>query len=92
MIKKASKRPVATLKDLQVFMAEIGRSVHVTTISHPLHKSALYGRVARKKPLASAYEKHLEDVMWQKVLWSDETKIELFGLNSKRYENLQHSA
>ena len=23
--------------------------------------------------------------MWQKVLWSDETKMELFGLNAKRY-------
>ncbi|CAB1422919.1 unnamed protein product [Pleuronectes platessa] len=23
--------------------------------------------------------------MWKKVLWSDETKIELFGLNAKRY-------
>uniref|UniRef100_A0AAY5K3P6 Transposase Tc1-like domain-containing protein n=1 Tax=Esox lucius TaxID=8010 RepID=A0AAY5K3P6_ESOLU len=30
---------------------------------------------------------HLEDskAMWKKVLWSDETKIELFGLNAKRY-------
>ncbi|MGH0116091.1 UNVERIFIED_CONTAM: hypothetical protein FKN15_023124 [Acipenser sinensis] len=23
--------------------------------------------------------------MWKKVLWSDETKIELFGLSAKRY-------
>ena len=23
--------------------------------------------------------------MWQNVLWSDETKIELFGLNGERY-------
>ena len=23
--------------------------------------------------------------MWQKVIWSDETKIELFGLNTKKY-------
>ena len=23
--------------------------------------------------------------MWQNVLWSDETKMELFGLNAKRY-------
>ena len=23
--------------------------------------------------------------MWQRVLWSDETKMELFGLNAKRY-------
>lgn len=30
---------------------------------------------------------HLEDskATWKKVLWSEETKIELFGLNAKRY-------
>ena len=32
-------------------------------------------------------KKHLNDTagMWINVLWSDETKIEVFGLNSKRY-------
>ena len=25
------------------------------------------------------------EAMWQNVLWSDETKMELFGLNAKRY-------
>lgn len=77
-------------------MTEIGRSVHLTTISQALHKAGLYGRVARKKPLLKQChtesrlryaKKHIEDsdAMWQKVIWSDETKIELFGLNSKRY-------
>ena len=30
---------------------------------------------------------HLNDTtgMWRNVLWSNETKIELFGLNSKHY-------
>ena len=30
---------------------------------------------------------HSEDseAMWRKVLWSDETKMERFGLNAKRY-------
>lgn len=96
LIREATKRPKATLKDLQVFMAGTGLSVHVTTISQVLHKAGLYGRVARKKPFLKkshtqarlCYAKtHLDDsaAMWKKILWSDETKIELFGLNSKRY-------
>lgn len=28
---------------------------------------------------------HFARTKWQTVLWSDETKIELFGINSKRY-------
>ena len=34
-----------------------------------------------------SHKNHFEDSegMWQKVLWSDETKMELFGLNAKRY-------
>ena len=95
-IREATKRPMATLKDLKYFLAGTGRSVLVTTILQALHKAGLYGRVARKKPFLKrchtqsrlCYAKtHLEDsvAMWKKVLWSDETKIELFGLNSKRY-------
>ncbi|MGH0145253.1 UNVERIFIED_CONTAM: hypothetical protein FKN15_004921 [Acipenser sinensis] len=70
--------------------------VHQSTISRALHNTGLYGRVARKKPLLKKYHlkarlefarKHESDpaAMWEKVLWSDETKIELFGQNSKRY-------
>uniref|UniRef100_A0AAZ3S8Q6 Tc1-like transposase DDE domain-containing protein n=1 Tax=Oncorhynchus tshawytscha TaxID=74940 RepID=A0AAZ3S8Q6_ONCTS len=67
-----------------------------TTISRILHKSGLYGRVAIRKPFLKDIHKkcclkfatsHLGDTpkMWKKVLWSDETKIELFGNNAKRY-------
>jgi len=96
LIREATKRPKATLKDLQGFMAGTGQSVHMTTISQALHKAGLYGRVARKKPFLKKchtqsclrYAKtHLEDwkTIWQKLLWSDETKIDFFGLNSKHY-------
>ena len=77
-------------------MVKTGHCVHVTTISQALHKSGLYRRVARRKPLLK--KAHLEsclrcainhsgdsEAMWQKVLWSDETKMELFGLNAKRF-------
>ncbi|KAL1261446.1 hypothetical protein QQF64_006711, partial [Cirrhinus molitorella] len=58
--------------------------------------SGLYGRVARQKPLLSNrhmtahlefVKRHLKDsqTMRNKILWSDETKTELFGLNAKRH-------
>uniref|UniRef100_A0AAY5KFD4 Transposase Tc1-like domain-containing protein n=1 Tax=Esox lucius TaxID=8010 RepID=A0AAY5KFD4_ESOLU len=51
LVREATKRPTATLKQLQEFMTKSGHCVHVTTISQILHKCDLYGRVARKKPL-----------------------------------------
>ena len=92
LIREATKRPMATLKELQPFMEKTGHFVHVT-ISQALHKSDLHGRVARKKPLLKkAYlesrlrcaKKHSEAIC-QKVLWSDKTEIERFGRNLKRY-------
>ncbi|CAB1441192.1 unnamed protein product [Pleuronectes platessa] len=163
LIREATRRPMVTLEELQRSTAEVGETVHRTTISrllqvppagavaevirekgptrvpsrrrrppYPvpsnglpsapagdttprskrkkapcatahwlkitglLHKSGLYGRVARRKPLLKGIHKksrlefarsHVGDTanMWKKVLWSDETKIELFGLNAKRY-------
>uniref|UniRef100_A0A8K9WP00 Tc1-like transposase DDE domain-containing protein n=1 Tax=Oncorhynchus mykiss TaxID=8022 RepID=A0A8K9WP00_ONCMY len=96
LIRDAAKRPMITLDELQRSTAEVGDSVHRTTISRILHKSGLYGRVARRKPFLKDIHKkcclkfatsHLGDTpnMWKKVLWSDETKIELFGNNAKRY-------
>ena len=55
----------------------------------------MYGRVARWKPLLSKrhmafylefVKNHLKDsqTMRNKILWSDGTKIEIFGMNSRR--------
>ncbi len=72
---------------------KVGRKSTITAASTQL---GLYVRVARRKPLLSA--RHMKARMEfakktpeglqdgdNKILWSDETKIELFGLNSKRY-------
>ncbi len=70
--------------------------ITVAELQRCIRASHLYGRVARRKPLLSARhmkartefaKKHLKDskMVTNKILWSDETKIELFGLNSKRY-------
>ncbi|MBN3278955.1 TCB1 transposase, partial [Polyodon spathula] len=96
LVREATERPTITLKELQSSVAGSGVMVHQSTISRALHNTGLYGRVARKKPLLKKYHlkarlefarKHESDpaAMWEKVLWSDETKIELFGQNSERY-------
>ena len=81
---------MVTLEELWKSTTQVGESVHRKNISRALHKSDLYGRVARRKPLLK--ERHKKSRlqfdtanMWKKVLWSDETKMELFGLNAKRY-------
>uniref|UniRef100_A0A9J8A626 Transposase Tc1-like domain-containing protein n=1 Tax=Cyprinus carpio carpio TaxID=630221 RepID=A0A9J8A626_CYPCA len=83
------KNPKITVAELQRCSREMGESCRKSTITAVLHQSGLYGRVARRKPLLSArhMKKHLKDskMVRNKILWSDETKIELFGLNSKQY-------
>jgi hypothetical protein len=84
----------------------MGESSRRTTISAALHESGLYGRVARRKPLLS--KKHMtawlefakrplkdSQTMRIKMLCSDETKNELFGLYGHPYDEAwwwQHHA
>ncbi len=89
LVREVKKNPKITVAELQRCIREMGESCRKSTITAALHQSGLYGRVARRKPLLSArhMKKHLKDskMVTNKILWSDETKIELFGLNSKRY-------
>ena len=72
----------------------MGEPARRTTISVALHQSGLLGREARLKPhlikrhMAALLEfdkRHLKDsqTMRNKIIWSDETKMKLFGLNAK---------
>ena len=96
MVREVTKNQMVTLTVLQRCSVERGEPSRRTTISAALHQSGLYGRVARRKPLLSKRhmtaclefaKRHLKDsqTMRNKILWSDETKIELFGLNAKRH-------
>nr|ACV85768.1 transposase [Acipenser fulvescens]ACV85769.1 transposase [Acipenser fulvescens] len=96
LVREATKSPMATLKELQCSTAELGDTVHTATIARVLHKTGLYGRVAKRKPLLKKTciksrlefpRRHVGDseTKWKKILWFDETKIEPFGLNAKRY-------
>lgn len=46
LIREAAKRPTARLKDMQEHRASIGHFMHVTTMSHILHMSRLWGKLA----------------------------------------------
>ena len=94
MVREVTKNLMVTLTALQSSSVEMGEPSRRTTISAALHKSDLYGGVARRKPLLSKRhmtahlefaKRHLKNsqTMRNKTNWSDETKIELFGLNAK---------
>ena len=96
LVKEVTKIPIVALTELLSSSLEMGEPSRTTTISVAFHQSGLYGRVARRKPLLSKWhmparleltKRHLKDfqTMRNKILWSDETKIELFGLNAKRH-------
>ena len=96
MVREGTKNPMVTLTELQSSLVEMGELSRRTNISAALHQLGLYGRLARRKPLLSKRhmkaqlqftKRHMKDsqTMRNKILWSDETKIELFGLNAKRH-------
>ncbi|KAG2465365.1 TCB1 transposase, partial [Polypterus senegalus] len=96
LVREVTKNPMVTLSELQRSSVERGEPSRRTTISAAIHQSGLYGRVARRKPLLSKRhmaarlefaKRHLKDsqTMRNKILWSDETKIELFAVNARRH-------
>uniref|UniRef100_A0AAY4F0G5 Transposase Tc1-like domain-containing protein n=1 Tax=Denticeps clupeoides TaxID=299321 RepID=A0AAY4F0G5_9TELE len=79
-----------TSKELQASLASSKVSVHNSTIRKRLGINGLHGRFPRRKPLLSTKnikaslnfaKKHLNDCkdFWENTLWTDETKVELFG-------------
>jgi hypothetical protein len=83
--------PRTTAKDLVKMLEETGTNVSISTV-----KQVLKGHSTRKKPLLQNRHKKArlrfatvhgdEDCTFlRNVLWSDETKIELFGHNDHRY-------
>ena len=95
LVREVTKNLIVTLSELQSSSVEMGEPSRRTTISAAFQQTGLYGRVARRKPLLSKRqmtarlefaERHVKDsqTMRKMILWSDETKIEVFGLNAKR--------
>jgi len=85
--------PRTTAKDLVKMLAETGKTVSLSTVKRFLYHHELKGYSGRRKPLLQNHHKmqdyclqlHMGSKInfWRHILWSDETKIELFGHNDK---------
>uniref|UniRef100_A0A8C1EL63 Transposase Tc1-like domain-containing protein n=1 Tax=Cyprinus carpio carpio TaxID=630221 RepID=A0A8C1EL63_CYPCA len=95
IMKTVRNQPRTTLEDLVNDLKAAGTIVTKKTIGNTLRREGLKSCSARKVPLPKKAHvqarlkfanEHLYDSEenWVKVLWSDETKIKLYGINSTR--------
>ena len=96
LVRKVQINPRTTATALVKILEETGTKVSIPTVKLVLNRHNLKGRSARKKPLLQNRHKKArlrfataqgdkDHTFWRNVLWSDETKIELFGHNDHRY-------
>ncbi|KAI4889577.1 hypothetical protein NFI96_032523, partial [Prochilodus magdalenae] len=95
ILRKVRNQSRTTREELVNDLKRAGTTVSKFTAGNTLRHHSLKSCMARKVPLLNSAHvqarlkfahDHLDDPeeSWEKVLWSDETKIELFGLNAAR--------
>ena len=88
--RKVEKNPRVTAKELKKDLSDVGTKVSAQTIRRALHNEDLHARTPRRTPLLTPKNKksrlqyaksHVDkpQKFLDSVLWSDETKLELFG-------------
>ena len=93
MMRKVRDQPSATQEELVNDLEAVGTTATKRTISNTLHRARLKSCCMCKVPLLKKAhvqahlkfaKEHLDDPeeAWEKMMWSDETKIEQFGINS----------
>ena len=93
---EVKRNPRVKPKTLQDSLLKSGVEVSVETIRRSLRKEGVNGRIPRRTPLLKKRHKtarlkfargHVDKpaIFWDKILWTDETKIELFGPMDQRY-------
>ena len=95
-MRKVQINPRTSAKDLVKMLEETATKVSISRVKRVLYRHNLKGHPARKKPLLqNCHEKarlrfatahgNKDRTFWRNVLWSDETKTELFGHNDRHY-------
>ena len=90
MRRQVDKNPRLTAKELKEDLAKGGTEVSVDTVRRTLHAEGLKARTPRRTPLLKAHHTKIclqfaranltkPQKFWDNVLWTDETKLELFG-------------
>ena len=96
IVRIVSKEPRTTSKEIKGELQGQGTSVSDRTIRRCLSQSGLHGRRPRRTPLLKKNHKkarlefakmHVDkpQSFWENVLWTDETKLELFGKAHQLY-------
>lgn len=92
IIREAKKKPTVSSREIA---ETLNLSVSTKTIRRRLNESGLLSRLQRKKPFISEKNKakrikfakeHLNKGLdfWENILWSDESKFELFGTKGRK--------
>lgn len=92
IVREVVKNPKTTTKDILKNLDSTGCNISRQTVQRTLHNAGLHGHRPRRTPLLrkrhtkarlTFAKAHLDkdENFWSSVLWSDETKIELFGHN-----------
>ncbi|KAI5614394.1 chitinase, acidic.3 precursor [Silurus asotus] len=95
ILRKVRNQPKTTREELVNDLKRAGTTVSKVTVGNTLRRHGLKSCMARKVPLLKPAHvqarlkfanDHLDDPeeSWEKVMWSDETKIELLGHNSTK--------
>ena len=83
------KDPRQTEVDIKKDLQSRGTNVHVASVKRTLYRAGKQLSKKKKKKLAHLQyaKEHLETPpeCWEKIVRSDETKVELFGHNQQRY-------
>ena len=90
LVRNVNKNPRVTAATLVSDAAKSGITVSKKTVTRALHRNGLHAHRPRKTPLLK--KRHLKARLeyanrnlgkdysyWKRVIWSDETKLELFG-------------
>ena len=84
IMRKVRDQPSTTQEELVNDLKAVGTTVMKRTISNTLHHEGLKSSAEEGTCTGPFAKEHLDDPeeAWEKVMRSDETKIELFGINS----------